>query len=322
MIQSRPLYLFPHLPKTGGAALFQNVERFLPVSRCLRLNCTHRQYYVDPRTRKLHFYESEEDFKNLMKSLSESEKSQIQFASGHDLAYGFHEYFPQPARYFMFVREPIARTISLYNYQRTQHEFLNKMKKMDESHRRLRLFSQRWFLREGKVPSFEEWLEESYNHDYPFYFTMTRTLQHLHYLDVEIKEDSWGKLLQKFFFVGLTETLNEDELYLYHEMGVRCFWANRNASYPYISHNQLEKRLQEKIREKNPDDFLLYERAKRANSSFKKKQKDFPIIVKQMEMKKKGYFLIEKGGPLIKFFLRPLLPKSLRKRIKKYFINQ
>lgn len=313
----RPVYLFPHLPKTGGAALFQNVERFLPRSECLRLNCTYQQFYTDPRTQKLCFYETPKDFEILLSALSEAQKGKIQFISGHDLPYGLHKYFPQPAKYFMFIREPIARTISLYNYQRSQYEFLKTMKNMDESHRRLKLFSNRWFVIDGKIPSFEEWLEKSYNGDYPFYFTMTRLLQQLNYLDKVLNEDSWDRLLEKFFFVGLTDTMNKDELYLYHQMGTRCFWANRNASRPYISHQNLDRRIQEKILEKNQEDFILYERAKKANAAFKLKHADFPRIAKRMEIRKRGYYFIEKGSPWVKFFLRPIL-KPVRDTLRKW----
>lgn len=305
--RNRTVYLFPHLPKTGGAALFQNVERYLPLAECLRLNCTHRQYYIDPRTKKVCFYESAEDFEALLQGLSMDQKAKIRFISGHDLSYGLHEQFPLSAKYFTFFREPISRTISLYNYQRSQHEFLKKMKNMDESHRRLGLNSKQWFLIDGKVPSFEDWLENSYNRDYPFYFTMTRALQQFNYLDKVLNENSWDRLFQKFFFVGLTETINEDELYLYHEMGIRCFWANRNASQPYISYSNLDRRTQERIREKNKEDFTLYEHAKKANAAFKLKHGDFPKIVKRMQVRRRGYFFIEKGGPWIKFFLRPIV---------------
>lgn len=312
-----PIYLFPHIPKTGGAALLQNAERSLPRGKFLRVNCKWRQFYHHPRTEKLCFYEKEEDFNNLLVSLSTKEKSQIQFVSGHDLFYGVHEHFPQPAKYFLFVREPIARTISLYNYQRFQHHFLKKMRQMDESHRRLALYSQIWFLIDGKVPSFEEWLEKSYNGNYPFYFTMARFLQNFGYLDVTIKEDSWDRLFEKFCFVGLTKTMNEDELFLYHEMGINRFWANRNISYPYISYAKLDKRVQEIVREKNPYDFELYERAKKINQEFKIRKKDFRFIVKRMEFSKKRAFVTEKMLPMIKTVLRPII-RPIRKVIRKY----
>lgn len=278
------LYLFPHIPKTGGAALFENVERSLPRSECLRLNCTHRQYYHDPRTGDLHFYERPEDFKSLLNSLNQEERSKFRFLSGHDLSFGLHQEFPQPVRYFTFIREPIARTISLYNYQLYQHEFLKKMRNMDESHRRLELFSQKWFLRNGKIPSFEEWLVESYDNDYHFYWTMSRFLKHYGFLD---------NMAEKFFFIGLTETMEEDELYMYSKMGIRRFWANRNASFPYVS--QLHARTIDLIRQKNKDDFAIYEQAKVLNHAFKKKEREFYQIVEKMRSKKRRSYLKEKA---------------------------
>lgn len=306
------IYLFFHLPKTGGAALFENVQRFLPKTQCLRLNCSHRQYYFDPKTGALSFYESEEDFACLLASLSEKEKAKIAFASGHDLAYGLHSRFPQKARYFTFVREPIARTLSLYNYQKTQHEFLQSMQHKDESHRRLALFSEKWFLREGKVPSFERWLEESYDGAYPFYSTMTRSLQSLGYLEGPLQEKSFERCLAKFFFVGLTETLNEDAFYLYAEMGVRRFWAPSNASKKHISWESLDKQTQEKVREKNQSDFLLYECAKKANASFKETTPAFFQKAKKARWQKKKMFFLERLWPACKSGVRPFIKPLLR----------
>jgi hypothetical protein len=303
----KTLYLFSHLPKTGGAALFQNVERSLPCSKRLRLNYTHKQFYFDPRTEKLCFYEKDEDFTQLLESLSEKDRSQIEFASGHDLPYGLHHHFVQDARYFMFVREPVARTVSLYNYQRSQHDFLQEMKNMDESHYRLQQHSREWFLIGGKVPSFEKWLEESYNQNYHFYFTMTRTLQQFGYLDSEIQEGSWERCLEKFYFVGLTETIHEDGLYLYHEMGTRRFWANRNASHPHIRYRELAPQTQERIREKNQLDFILYEHAKKANAAFKRQRSDFARIVRYMGVRRKGAFVQEKIWPSVESCLRSIL---------------
>lgn len=298
----RPLYLFPHLPKTGGAAVLQNAERFFPRSKCLRLNHTHRQYYYHPTTEELCFYERDDDWEKLIGSLTLEEKTNVEFASGHDLPYGFHRHFPQEARYFLFIREPIARTISLYNYQRYQRDVLDRMKRWDESHRRLALFSDRWFLIDGKVPSFEEWLDQSYDRDYPFYFTMTRSLQQLGYLE----GNSIDRMFEKFFFVGITNTMNEDELFLYDRIGIGSFWANRNASHPYVLYKNLERRIQEKIHEKNGPDFELYKKGLQINREFKEKKSDWPQIVKRMEWAKKRAYVKEAIFPLIKRCLRPI----------------
>lgn len=305
----KEIYLFPHIAKTGGAALCENVERAIPRGQSLRLNCTHRQWYFHPRTQKLCFYEKDEEYKELLASLNEEEKVNLAFASGHDLPYGFHEHFPQPAKYFLFVRNPIARTLSLYNYQRYQRDYLKNQKTLDESHRRLALFSDRFFLINQKVPSFEEWFETSYNGSYHFYFTMTRFLQEYGYLDKKIVESSLDRLFDKFFFVGLTESLDEDELFLYHEMGINRFWANRNASRPYVHFSHLSKALQEKIREIHQDDFTVYERARKINRDFKKNHQKFRHQVQQIKWQKRKGWIFEKLIPALKRLLRPILRK-------------
>jgi hypothetical protein len=303
----KEIYLFPHIPKTGGAALCENVERSLPRGKTLRLNCAHRQWYFHPKTHQLNFYEKDEEYKDILLSLNNLEKSNIEFATGHDLPYGFHLHFPQPAKYFLFIREPTARILSLYNYQRYQRDYLKKMKHLDESHKRLGLFSDQRFLINGKIPSFEEWFEISYDGNYPFYLTMTHFLQKYGYLDHCLTESSWNRLFEKFFFIGLTETMREDELFLYHEMGTGRFWANRNASRSYVQYVQLDQTIQKKILEKNQDDFTLYERAQKFNREFKKRHKNFRRCVTRVAWEKRRAWGSEKIVPLFKRALRPIL---------------
>lgn len=301
------LYLFLHLPKTGGAMFLSNAESSLPHLEFLRMNHTHGQSYFDRRTQKMRFYEKEGDFEEMLAALSAEQKGQIRLMGGHDLYYGIHQNFLQTPRYFAFFREPVARTISLYNYRRGSYLFhFERSKKLDRWGQILFDKLKKVFLIDGKIPSFEQWLEESYNEKYLFYYTMTRSLQQLQFLDLEIKADSWDRLLQKFYFVGLMDTVNEDVLYLHHEIGMRRFGADQNASYPYISYSKLDRRIQERIREKNADDFVLYEHAKQANADFKKNRKNFPLIVRGMEIRKKRGLILEKGIHDIKRILRPI----------------
>jgi 2-polyprenyl-3-methyl-5-hydroxy-6-metoxy-1,4-benzoquinol methylase len=303
----RPIYLFPHIPKTGGAAFITNGDISLPPSQRLRLNHTYRQFYYDPRTGALCFYEKEEDLNHLIQSLTQEEKEKIRFINGHDLCYGLHKQFPQEARYFLFVRDPIARTISLYNYHRYQRDFLLKMEKMDEVHKRIAILSDQIFLIDGQVPSFEEWLEKSYDAGHPFYFSMSRFLQNYGYLD---PDGCLDQMFEKFYFIGITETMKDDELYLYHKIGIRRFWADRNCSKPYVVYEKLSTQIQERIREKNQKDFALYERAKMVNLRFKTQaQHQFKSTLKRMEWMKRKSFFFEKSIPPIKNILRPIVRK-------------
>lgn len=296
MSERRFLHLFVHLPKTGGAVLMRNGENYLKPDRFLRVNYTYHQYYFDPRVQRIRFYTGESDFKELLNSLSTEQKERIEFMGGHDLYQGIHSTFPRPPRYFLFLREPISRTISLYNYQRGSYDYhLKQGKKLDAWGKILLQRLEKRFLIDGRVPSFEEWLDQSYDQMDPFQFTMTRFLKHLQFSSLE-----------EFFFVGLTETLKEDLLYLHQELGIHRFWADKNASYPYVSYAKLSSRIQERIREKNGEDFALYLRGKALNAQFKQTRSDFPIIVQQMRRRKRLLFPLEKGIYFGKKLLRPL----------------
>src|SRR5262249_4113766 len=136
-----------------------------------------------------------------------------------------------------------------------------------------------------KPPGFEEWLEEIYDQKFPFYYSMVRYLKTLGFIDGS-NPDSILEGLQKFYFIGITERYEEDAFYLFHELGVKRFPSDRNASTPYVSRNQLGRSVIERIGELNREDVVLYEMALKENARFRRTTDYFDMSVNKLRIRK------------------------------------
>ncbi len=103
--------IFLHLPKTGGTTLRQ---LFYSQYSYLKLN----EIYTVNRTRDTPIFEQ----------LSSDKKEHIKVLVGH-FSYGIHKHFKKPFSYVSFMREPIKRILSAYNYAKTnsKHDFYKEI---------------------------------------------------------------------------------------------------------------------------------------------------------------------------------------------------
>lgn len=306
MYRHQDLQIFVHIPKTAGEVFKRNIESSLPPSQFVRTSFTFLEHYYDIKAKEIKFYKGEEHFKEYIGSLNESQISDIRYLGGHDSYYGIHHLFKRDARYTTFVREPIARTVSLYNYERWIYDFFSKRKDLNVcEHNTLKLFSNE-FLIDGRVPPFEEWLEAVYDQKNHFNYSMTRYLQHLKFLEKPVTDQALSEALTKFHFVGITEKYDEDSLFLYHPLSVNCFFSDKNVSPHYVSATKLHKSTLERIKSLNSDDLILYEAALKHNAMFKQKNKTFYPIVRSMTRKKKLYHCWREIKNFLKSLLRPM----------------
>jgi len=62
--------------------------------------------------------------------LTKEQKDKIKVIYGHTAYYGIHKFFNKPHRYVTFIRNPIDRTISLYNFLMTRYYKTSRNKKI------------------------------------------------------------------------------------------------------------------------------------------------------------------------------------------------
>lgn len=293
MNTNNSLYIFVHIPKTAGETFKHTIEASLPKDCFVRTSFNYFESYYNIKQNKYTFFEGKEAFTSYINSLTVKEKANIKCIGGHDSYYGIHTHFTQPPRYFAFFREPVARTISLYNYERMAWDIHSRKTGP------LNIFEENFikrmkdhFLINHQVPSFEEWLTEVYDNKIPFYYSMTNYLKVLGFLNHDSKNPSFSDALSKFYFIGITERYNEDALYLYKELGINKFAFDTNASTPYVSLDKLGKGVIEKIMEVNQQDISLYEAALKENEKCRMASKSIPI---KKALVKKKLFLFRKS---------------------------
>jgi hypothetical protein len=92
--------IFLHIPKTAGSTLESILERKFPFRK------TYDIYgYGDSIAKKV----------ERLKGMPDSEKRKYVLIKGH-YQFGLHEHLPQESTYITFLRNPIERIISHYNY--------------------------------------------------------------------------------------------------------------------------------------------------------------------------------------------------------------
>ncbi len=101
--------VFLHIPKTGGLTLHDILHRQYPSEQqysCWNIDQSH-----------------------LIEELPTQEKQKIRLIKGH-LRLGIEKHIPRKMHYFTVFREPVARTISHYNYlkQFKEHPFYHELK--------------------------------------------------------------------------------------------------------------------------------------------------------------------------------------------------
>lgn len=124
----------------------------------------------------------------------------------------------------------------------------------------------------GRLLRFHEWFERNVEmHNYMTKFFIKRfnrermggKIEHEHL-------EKAKKMLDNFYFIGITENFNEDTSFLYHELGVNKLFKNQKISKKYFIPEDYgsTKRM---ILSKCGLDQELYEHAIWLNSQFKLK---------------------------------------------------
>ena len=240
--KSEPLYIFLHMPKCAGTTFRTHIEANLTREETLALYVN-----IDKRFRDRDYLQE------YIGSLPQSRKNSLKLIYGHEVHYGIHEWLGREGLYFTFLREPVARTISWYNYRR-QQGWGDQRITQD-------------FIEKGNTPTLEEWLSAS-----PWVWNeMTGYFADYGYL--ESKENyephELAEILDKFFYVGLTETFDTDALYLYWLLNIRkVFFKAQNISTKYFDPEERE-RVERLILETNNYDRKIYEIAAQRHSEFR-----------------------------------------------------
>ncbi len=238
------------MPKCAGSTCREHIEQSLDEPMRLGLYNSKKMTL------------SRQDVFDKVDSLSEKEKGLLRIIYGHEVYYGLHEYFSRPVRYIVFLRNVLDRTLSFFNYQ-------------------LQMRGKEIFNCENDF-TFIGWFEKNtwvhdemlgYFYDYGFIPSLE-----------EVKTKDFNVILDKFWFVGLTENADENYLFLYKKLGINRFLPNQNISKKALKKfNHQEKEL---ILNYSANDNQLYTKAVMHNTQFKKTNRFYNSTVFFMKQKR------------------------------------
>lgn len=268
------LCIFLHIPKTSGEVIKRNIERTLSKEAVVRTSYEYFESYFNIVEKVNSFYGGRDQFHQYLDDLSPLQKSRIEFLAGHNSYYGIHEHFPKQGHYVTFIRDPLTRTISLYNFELMAWHIYSKKTELNQLEINFLQRIENNFLINSAPPSFEQWLNEIYDIKIPFYYSMSRYLVSLGFKE----NNSNVASLDRFYYVGITENHQRDAAFIYDRFKVRKLGADQNASTSYITSSNISKRVLKEIYIKNEADYALYRRAIEKNRLFKKNNKIFHWI--------------------------------------------
>lgn len=267
------LYILLHHPRTGGESLTTFVEKNLGPGELLRVN------HQEPQRIK--------------------EKGKIRFLAGHVAYFGMHKFFPKKIpRYLTILRDPMLMLLSLYNSR--MHDFPKERKQTFEKWYSLRKRNEMTLffdemIRSNKpevvfVHRFKRWFRERIIDKIDGSKRIQTFFKGLMRKKIPLnkgreKLENAKKMLDKCWFIGITEKLNkdlsiEDNLqsdikFLLKKMGVNYNWKSyQKMSAIPREFSILSEELRKKVYEENPLDVELYHYALKLN---KKKKEELRL---------------------------------------------
>ena len=260
------LYIFLHIPKCAGTTFAEHLKYNFQQGTLLNIGPSlHRPF------------EERSEVDAYIRSLHPKRKEKIKVISGHSVYFGIHEHFQRPARYITFLRDPLWQAISLYNYFMEHYDFVTRN---DHGGK---------FSNDNGELTFEKW-----QHVFDINMQISALLNYrinnqigLHG-DIKINEDHLEKakqVLDRFYFVGLTETFEEDSSFLFNELNITKFIKKPQNVTPK-RHIRPSTKLFDLISQSATLDQQLYSHAVQLNRDFKQNHPEFYKIVKDTDNRK------------------------------------
>lgn len=233
-LDSNAFIIFLHIQKTGGITLQRLLRRKLGLSL---------------KTRAIKLF-TERHSADTVEQQLQQKKLQDRYVVGH-FCYGIHQYLPQPFTYMTFLREPVARIISLYDYSRTNPTAYYHDHALNKSLEEFALETQLMELDNGQTRFLAGDLND-------YFINRTSIGQ----CNSTLLETAKRNIDSHFSFIGLTEYFDQSILLLQQMMGWNsCLYLRRNSSH--INDKAIvSDQLKHQIAERNWLDVQLYEYAK------------------------------------------------------------
>lgn len=243
-------------------------------------------------------------FPGFLEELNKKSLSNITIVAGHHPC-GIHEVFEYSgeSRYFSFVREPIKRVNSQYNFSLSSKSRNEQMKNL---------------ILENEITLYD-WLDRDYvmHNVQTFFFsgvereTFKSNPQNPKFLEMAIEN-----IKKHFFFIGLTEDFDRSLIPIRHLLNWKIipYYAKLNV---VREKKKLDQKTIDKIKEKNSLDIELY------NFCKKRYQEQICQLSKKIDIDNELQKLKKMNALIGKFKLyRWLILKRLAFQLSKQFITK
>ena len=249
-MEADALYIFLHTHKCAGSTIKEHIKR-----THRDRSCGFYRHTLDLPVKVMGNRIDKSHARDFVLAMSPEKRARMKVLFGHFVYYGIHELFGREARYFTFLRHPVSRMISMYNFLLSQSE---------ESQRLRKIISD-----DGTVKPFYDWIEAFHPNSMTgflyhqltgdaFQFPETVTRDELKL----VKEE-----LSRFHFVGIVE--NQDDLpWVYRELGITKRFPDLNVSKKVVRMED-DADMTRRVLERHELDLELYEFAVRLNRTLK-----------------------------------------------------
>jgi len=252
MKKKEPIYIFLHLPKTGGTTFSQHLIKNLKKDEIM--STSQLRYNLIPLNIK---------------------KDKIKIILGHATYYGIHKLFPKKTpRYIVFLRDPAERFVSSYNFEMRTKPGANipfwKWYKSQLKNEMVYFLDMKFRGKEGAkanlqrstLPFFAKIFQNKkvymfFQKNYENYISLFQSSQKTQ----KRKLENAKKLLEQCWYIGFVSTLDKDLKFLFKKIGVPIKWKDTNVTPKTKVFFKLDENSRRKIYNNNKYDKELFDYA-------------------------------------------------------------